>query len=226
MSRHTRRRCNGGRGRQYARGARGGRCRAPRSDQRRAHARRCDDRRSALNLDRRRSRALGRPVIQPFTVIRGHRASRREPGRASCRAPRRDRRRRRLGSRSVTFAPARFSRPVPRPARSWRSRTPLIGEQTKVPHLSYIGDADIGANTNIAAGNITVNQDHAAREGADRDRTASGPGSTMRSSPQSRSATTHGLQPAPSSQRMSPGRFAIARAEQVNKEGRGGKRND
>jgi bifunctional UDP-N-acetylglucosamine pyrophosphorylase/glucosamine-1-phosphate N-acetyltransferase len=35
-----------------------------------------------------------------------------------------------------------------------------IGERTKVPHQSYIGDAEIGANTNIAAGNITVNFPH------------------------------------------------------------------
>ncbi|MDA0173953.1 bifunctional UDP-N-acetylglucosamine diphosphorylase/glucosamine-1-phosphate N-acetyltransferase GlmU [Solirubrobacter taibaiensis] len=34
-----------------------------------------------------------------------------------------------------------------------------IGEGTKVPHLSYIGDTDIGANTNIGAGNITANYD-------------------------------------------------------------------
>jgi bifunctional UDP-N-acetylglucosamine pyrophosphorylase/glucosamine-1-phosphate N-acetyltransferase len=34
-----------------------------------------------------------------------------------------------------------------------------IGENTKVPHLSYIGDADIGPDTNVAAGNITANYD-------------------------------------------------------------------
>jgi bifunctional UDP-N-acetylglucosamine pyrophosphorylase/glucosamine-1-phosphate N-acetyltransferase len=34
-----------------------------------------------------------------------------------------------------------------------------IGEGTKVPHLSYIGDADVGAGTNIGAGNITANYD-------------------------------------------------------------------
>ncbi len=34
-----------------------------------------------------------------------------------------------------------------------------IGEGTKVPHLSYIGDADIGPNTNIGASNITANYD-------------------------------------------------------------------
>jgi bifunctional UDP-N-acetylglucosamine pyrophosphorylase / glucosamine-1-phosphate N-acetyltransferase len=35
-----------------------------------------------------------------------------------------------------------------------------IGEGTKVPHLSYIGDAEIGANTNVGAGAITVNYPH------------------------------------------------------------------
>jgi bifunctional UDP-N-acetylglucosamine pyrophosphorylase/glucosamine-1-phosphate N-acetyltransferase len=34
-----------------------------------------------------------------------------------------------------------------------------IGPATKVPHLSYIGDADIGEGTNIGAGNITANYD-------------------------------------------------------------------
>jgi bifunctional UDP-N-acetylglucosamine pyrophosphorylase/glucosamine-1-phosphate N-acetyltransferase len=35
-----------------------------------------------------------------------------------------------------------------------------IGARTKVPHLSYIGDAEIGEDTNIAAGNITANLSH------------------------------------------------------------------
>ena len=35
-----------------------------------------------------------------------------------------------------------------------------IGDRTKVPHLSYIGDADIGTDTNIGAGAITANLGH------------------------------------------------------------------
>jgi bifunctional UDP-N-acetylglucosamine pyrophosphorylase/glucosamine-1-phosphate N-acetyltransferase len=35
-----------------------------------------------------------------------------------------------------------------------------IGARTKVPHLSYIGDAQIGEDTNIAAGNVTANFSH------------------------------------------------------------------
>jgi bifunctional UDP-N-acetylglucosamine pyrophosphorylase/glucosamine-1-phosphate N-acetyltransferase len=35
-----------------------------------------------------------------------------------------------------------------------------IGARAKVPHLSYVGDADVGEETNIAAGNITANFSH------------------------------------------------------------------
>jgi len=34
-----------------------------------------------------------------------------------------------------------------------------IGANTKVPHLSYLGDADVGENSNIGAGNVTANYD-------------------------------------------------------------------
>ncbi len=34
-----------------------------------------------------------------------------------------------------------------------------IGEGAKVPHLSYIGDADVGERTNLGAGTITANYD-------------------------------------------------------------------
>jgi len=35
-----------------------------------------------------------------------------------------------------------------------------IGAGAKVPHLSYIGDAEIGEGTNVGAGNITANFSH------------------------------------------------------------------
>jgi bifunctional UDP-N-acetylglucosamine pyrophosphorylase/glucosamine-1-phosphate N-acetyltransferase len=34
-----------------------------------------------------------------------------------------------------------------------------LGEETKVPHLSYVGDATIGPRTNIGAGTVVVNYD-------------------------------------------------------------------
>jgi bifunctional UDP-N-acetylglucosamine pyrophosphorylase/glucosamine-1-phosphate N-acetyltransferase len=47
-----------------------------------------------------------------------------------------------------------------------------IGEGAKVPHQSYIGDAEIGEGTNIAAGNITANFSH--RPGVPKGRTRIG----------------------------------------------------
>jgi bifunctional UDP-N-acetylglucosamine pyrophosphorylase / glucosamine-1-phosphate N-acetyltransferase len=35
-----------------------------------------------------------------------------------------------------------------------------VGARTKIPHLSYIGDAEIGEGSNIAAGNVTANFKH------------------------------------------------------------------
>ncbi|HXC46025.1 MAG TPA: NTP transferase domain-containing protein [Solirubrobacteraceae bacterium] len=38
-----------------------------------------------------------------------------------------------------------------------------IGEGAKIPHLSYIGDADVGERTNLGAGTITANYDGHAK---------------------------------------------------------------
>ncbi len=38
-----------------------------------------------------------------------------------------------------------------------------VGAGAKVPHLSYIGDADIGEGANIGAGSITANYDGRAK---------------------------------------------------------------
>jgi bifunctional UDP-N-acetylglucosamine pyrophosphorylase / glucosamine-1-phosphate N-acetyltransferase len=46
-----------------------------------------------------------------------------------------------------------------------------IGRGAKVPHLSYIGDADVGEETNVGAGNITANYD-----GIEKHRTVIGKG--------------------------------------------------
>src|SRR3954449_3058529 len=47
-----------------------------------------------------------------------------------------------------------------------------IGDRTKVPHLSYIGDAEIGDDTNVGAGAITANSPH--RPGEPKGRTTIG----------------------------------------------------
>jgi bifunctional UDP-N-acetylglucosamine pyrophosphorylase/glucosamine-1-phosphate N-acetyltransferase len=46
-----------------------------------------------------------------------------------------------------------------------------VGEGSKVPHLSYVGDADIGAGVNVGAGTVFVNYD-----GVDKHRTSVGDG--------------------------------------------------
>ena len=44
-----------------------------------------------------------------------------------------------------------------------------VGAGAKVPHLTYIGDADLGEGVNVGAGTITANYD-GAREAPHRDR--------------------------------------------------------
>src|SRR2546430_837065 len=39
------------------------------------------------------------------------------------------------------------------------TKNTIIGEGAKVPHLTYVGDAKIGAKTNVGAGTITCNYD-------------------------------------------------------------------
>jgi bifunctional UDP-N-acetylglucosamine pyrophosphorylase/glucosamine-1-phosphate N-acetyltransferase len=51
----------------------------------------------------------------------------------------------------------------------------LIGEHTNVGHLSYIGDASLGANVNIGAGTITANYDHITKK---KERTTIGDGAS------------------------------------------------
>jgi len=47
-----------------------------------------------------------------------------------------------------------------------------LDEDAKVPHLSYFGDAEVGAGTNVGAGSITANLDH--RPGVPKKRTVIG----------------------------------------------------
>ena len=104
-----------------------------------------------------------------------------------------------------------------------------IGERTKVPHLSYIGDADIGEDTNIAASNVTVNFAH--QPGLPKGRTTIG--SNVRTGVDNAfvAPVTIGddawiAAGSVITQDVPPGALAVARARQVNKEGRGGNRDD
>ncbi len=101
-------------------------------------------------------------VVHPFTVLRGSTSvgSRGRDRPARGRDRRRDRARVRRSGRSVTFAPEPFSESGAKAGTFVEIKKSRIGARTKVPHLSYIGDADIGEDTNIAAGNVTANFSH------------------------------------------------------------------
>jgi bifunctional UDP-N-acetylglucosamine pyrophosphorylase / glucosamine-1-phosphate N-acetyltransferase len=105
-----------------------------------------------------------------------------------------------------------------------------IGEGTKVPHLSYLGDAEVGEGTNVGAGTITANFPH--EPGREKGRTTIGRNV--------RTGIQNGLE-APVTigdgawlgggsyitEDVPPDSLAIARARQVTKEGYlRGNRND
>jgi bifunctional UDP-N-acetylglucosamine pyrophosphorylase/glucosamine-1-phosphate N-acetyltransferase len=103
-----------------------------------------------------------------------------------------------------------------------------IGERTKVPHLSYIGDADVGEDTNIGAGSITINLDHASGR---KSRTTIGDNVRTGVDNSFLAPVTIGddawiAAGSVITEDVPPNALAIARARQVNKEGRGGKRHD
>ena len=95
----------------------------------------------------------------------------------------------------------------------------LIGEGTKVNHLSYIGDAEIGRDSNIGAGTITCNYDgvmkHQTRIG---DRVFIG-SDTMLVAPVSVGDDAMTGSGSVITRDVTPGALAIARAPQVDKPG-------
>jgi bifunctional UDP-N-acetylglucosamine pyrophosphorylase/glucosamine-1-phosphate N-acetyltransferase len=69
-----------------------------------------------------------------------------------------------IGERA-TVGPYTYLRPGTRLARGAKAggfvemKNAEVGEGSKVPHLSYVGDAEIGAGSNLGAGTITANYD-------------------------------------------------------------------
>jgi bifunctional UDP-N-acetylglucosamine pyrophosphorylase/glucosamine-1-phosphate N-acetyltransferase len=100
-------------------------------------------------------------VVHPFTVLRGatHVAAGAEVGPHVVAVDAE------IGER-VLVGPFCYLRPGTRLLAGAKAGTfvelknSTIGEGAKVPHLSYIGDAEIGEGTNVGAGAITVNFPH------------------------------------------------------------------
>jgi bifunctional UDP-N-acetylglucosamine pyrophosphorylase/glucosamine-1-phosphate N-acetyltransferase len=105
-----------------------------------------------------------------------------------------------------------------------------VGARTKIPHLSYVGDADIGEDTNVAAGNITANFPH--EKGQGKQRTTIGRNVRTGVDNSFLAPVTIGdnawvAAGSVITEDVPPDALAIARARQENKEGyAGGKRHD
>jgi bifunctional UDP-N-acetylglucosamine pyrophosphorylase/glucosamine-1-phosphate N-acetyltransferase len=104
-----------------------------------------------------------------------------------------------------------------------------IGQDTKVPHLSYIGDAEIGEGTNIGAGTITANFPH--RPGEPKGRTTIGDNvrvavDTMFVAPVTVGDDAWTAAGSVITDDVPPNALAGFAPRQVTKEGRGGKRDD
>src|SRR3984893_7997566 len=94
-----------------------------------------------------------------------------------------------------------------------------IGAGTKIPHLSYIGDADVGEGTNLGAATITANYDGQAKH-----RTTIGSGvrtsvDTTLVAPGRLGAEANPAAGAVIPEDVPPGALGIARERQTNIEG-------
>ena len=104
-----------------------------------------------------------------------------------------------------------------------------IGQGAKVPHLSYVGDAEIGDDTNVGAGSITANFAHEA--GREKGKTTIGRNvrvgvNTVFVAPVEVGDDAWTAAGSVITEDVPANALAIGRARQVTKEGRGGKRND
>ncbi len=97
-----------------------------------------------------------------------------------------------------------------------------LGDRSKVPHLSYIGDADIGEDTNIGAGAITANFAHKPGEPKKRTRIGSNVRTAIHNGFVAPVEVGDGAWIAAGSvitKDVPPDALGIARARQENKEG-------
>jgi bifunctional UDP-N-acetylglucosamine pyrophosphorylase/glucosamine-1-phosphate N-acetyltransferase len=125
----------------------------------------------------------------------------------------------------VTVGPFAYLRPGTRLARKAHVGTyvemkkAVVGEGAKVPHLTYVGDADIGAGANIGAGTIFANYD-----GVNKNHTDVGEHAFVGSDSVLVAPTTvgDGAYVAAGSvvvQKVPPGAIAVARGRQRNVDG-------
>ena len=164
-------------------------------------------------------------VVHPFTVLRGRTVVRREaevgPHVVAVDAE--------IGA-GATIGPFCYLRPGTVLAAGAKAGTfvemknAVVGARSKVPHLSYIGDADIGEDTNIAAGAITAN--YRPELGSGKQRTVIGDNVHTGSdnvfvAPVEIGDNAWVGAGSTITEDVPPGALAVARAKQINKEGYG-----
>jgi bifunctional UDP-N-acetylglucosamine pyrophosphorylase/glucosamine-1-phosphate N-acetyltransferase len=97
-----------------------------------------------------------------------------------------------------------------------------ISRRSKVPHLSYLGDADVGEDTNVGAGNITANFPHKSGEPKGRTRIGRNVRTGIQNGFVAPVDVGDGAWTAAGSvitEDVPPDALAVARARQENKEG-------
>ena len=96
-----------------------------------------------------------------------------------------------------------------------------IGEGAKVPHLTYLGDAEVGARANIGAGTVTCNYDGVSKHRTSIGEDAFVGSSTMLVAPVRVGAGAVTGSGSVITQDVPAGDLAIGRGRQVNKPGLG-----
>jgi bifunctional UDP-N-acetylglucosamine pyrophosphorylase / glucosamine-1-phosphate N-acetyltransferase len=94
-----------------------------------------------------------------------------------------------------------------------------IGAHTKVPHLSYVGDADVGEHTNLGAGTITANYDGRAKHRTTIGSRVHGGVDTSFVAPVRVGDDVYTAAGSVITEDVPPGALAVARARQRNVEG-------
>ncbi len=101
-----------------------------------------------------------------------------------------------------------------------------IGPGAKVPHLSYIGDADVGERANLGAGTITANYDGHAKHRTTIGKRVRGGVDTAFVAPVTVGDDAYTAAGSVITEDVPPGALGVARARQVNRDGYAQRRED
>jgi bifunctional UDP-N-acetylglucosamine pyrophosphorylase/glucosamine-1-phosphate N-acetyltransferase len=101
-----------------------------------------------------------------------------------------------------------------------------IGPGAKVPHLSYIGDADVGERANLGAGTLTANYDGHAKHRTTIGKRVRGGVDTAFVAPVTVGDDAYTAAGSVIVEDVPPGALGVARARQVNREGYTQRRED